>query len=128
MSNLPYQIIYGNRRDARLLWSPKEQMLYYRKRVLRSGNEDWVCYQEILRRNKTKDVVACSCALSVNPNRATCSRKSFIYSNHDNHASIFKDIVSRNNMVEDCILLKKATEGLSIKVPVGEIFTRELAK
>lgn len=128
MADLPYEIIIGHRRDAQLLWSPREKMLYYRKKVLKNKNEDWLCYQDILGRDKTKNVIACSCRMSVDRSKSTCNHKTFGHTSHENHEAIYKDLISRNKIIDDCILLNNATEGLSMDVPIGDIFTREMAK
>lgn len=125
LKNIPYEIIPGHRRDAQLLWSPDEKYLYFRKKI-DNGMEDWGCYQEMLRK-KNPGATSCSARLSVDRSRPTCSSKSMAHSAHNNHELIYMDLISRNKIVDDCINLKNAVEGLSIDVPVADIFTRELA-
>lgn len=123
--NLPYEIITGHRRDSRLLWSPSEKILYFRRKVA-NGKEDWGCYQEMLRKTDAS-VIPCSSRVLVDPAKSLCTPKQICHSYHQNHERLYKDLVSRNNIVDSCVNLRNDLAGLSAEVPVADIFTREMA-
>lgn len=135
MANVAHQLIMGHRLDGTLLWAPDEKHLYFKKKSLKNGNEDWICYQEMLLKQKgkpqgehTSDLTKCTSRILRNPAIQTCQRKKVAHTDHENHEKIYKDLVSRHNIYRDTVRLRDATAGLSMNVPVNDIFTRELAK
>lgn len=130
MAQLLYKKIRGKRYNSRLLWVPEEKHLFVRHRVNENRNkgEDWICYQTILRK-KNKNDVNCSSALHID-SKGICRRKNVrnSHTNHNNHQSIFDDLISLNNIKDDCITAKKVYEGISTSFSALDIFTRELSK
>lgn len=57
-----------------------------------------------------------------------CSRNKVVHSAHSNHEHIYKNMVTKNSVIEKCLAFKETSKGLSIKVPAYDIFTMELAK
>lgn len=128
MEQLPYKILTGHRRDGTLLYSLNEKYLYVKKKHHNcTGKEDWICYQEILCKSDSS-ATPCTSRVLVDPKTCSCVQKQVAHSIHPNHELILKDLISRNQIVDDVITLRDLCENLSIDVPVGDIFTRELAK
>lgn len=127
MADISYEIIQGHRSDSWLLWSPQEKLLYSKKRVGSNGMEDWICYQDMIRK-KQPDATSCTCRLLVDRSKPTCSRKSIEHTSHMNHQLIYDDLMSRNKIIKDCSDFNALTKGLSLQVPAQDFFTRELAK
>lgn len=126
--NLPYKMITGHRRNANLLYSLNEKYLYVKKKVHNNtGKQDWVCYQEILCKTDPK-AIPCSSRVLLDPKTNMCTPKKIPHTNHLNHEILEKDLLTREKVYDDCIALKNLTDGLSLSIPAGEIFTRELAK
>lgn len=44
-----------------------------------------------------------------------------------NHEMLYKDMKSKNKIIDDVVSLSKQLENLSTEVPAPDIFTRELA-
>lgn len=129
MAQLIYNKIRGKRRNASLLWIPQDKYLYVRHRehTDKSKGEDWICYQTILHK-KDKSVVNCSSA--VNIKNEMCTRKNVQnpHTNHNNHQIIYNDLITLNNIKDNCIAAKQLGEGLSMNISTCDIFTREIAK
>lgn len=128
MEQLPYKILTGHRRDGALLFSMNEKYLYVKKKHHKStGKEDWICYQEILCKSDS-NAMPCTSRVLVDPKTGSCTHKQIAHTYHPNHELILKDLISRNKIVDDVITLRELCENLSIDIPVGNIFTRELAR
>lgn len=121
------KIIPGHRAGGVLLWSPDEKLLYFKKKTAANGKEDWICYQEMIRKTD-KTAVECTCRLSVERATLKYFRKKVAHATHENHELIYDDLIACHKIVKDCADLKVMCEGLSIDVPASDIFTRELAK
>lgn len=123
-----FKIIPGHRRGSSLLYSANDKYLYVKKKVHNStGKEDWICYQEIL--CKTNPLATpCTKRILYDPKTTSCTDKQIVHSIHPNHELIANDLITRNEIVDNCVAMRDMCQDLSIKVPTGEIFTRELAK
>lgn len=123
-----YRKIRGKRRDSWLLWALEEKHLYVKHRVNGSQNEDWICYQNILCKTN-KNAVKCTSAVQIGSNKI-CRPKNGQnpHTKHANHQLIHDDLVSLNNIKDDCIAAKKSSSGLSTDISASDIFTREIAK
>lgn len=50
------------------------------------------------------------------------------HTTHENHEEIYKDMISKNNFIDDVVEISDKLAGLSTQVSNRDIFTRELAK
>lgn len=91
------------------------------------GGTDYICYQSILRKNlKKKKIPNCTSRVKID-NCGLCTRKRIPHSTHMNHEMLYKDMKSKNKIIDDVVSLSKQLENLSTEVPAPDIFTRELA-
>lgn len=124
MAEVPFIMVKGHRRNALLLFAYEDRHLYVRK-YRRNGKEEFVCYQSILRKS---DTCAKACAAGVIFQNSICSRKKIKHSRHEHHQSIYDDLVTRSRIIDRCISLKDAREGLVFSVPAQDIFTLEMSQ
>lgn len=127
MEQVSVEIIPSSRSDGCLMWAASEKHLYFKKSTQKNGKEDWICYQEMLSKTQ-KNAVRCTSRLSVDRSTLIATRKKIPHSHHENHELLYKDLLSRTNIVNDCVQLKKLCEGLSMNIRAHDVFTRELAK
>lgn len=122
---MPYTIIRGFTKGSHLLYVPGEKYLYVRKNKKRN---QYVCYQEMLLKSKSSPENSVQkCTGSVVLKDGKCfARKSHVP--HGNHKAKFDDYQSRNDIIDSCVQLRKLTEGLSIRVPAKQVFTRKISK
>lgn len=149
---MEYQLIKGFRRNANVVWSPQERYLYAHQ-CERNNRIEYICYQKILhdqyvvRKNKEKmkkknkkckenskyifkkkeKVLNCSARIKIDAN-GQCHRNTVEHSNHANHESLKKDMVTKNHIIDRCIEFKNVAKDLPIKVPANDIFTIELSR
>lgn len=132
--NVAHELITSHRLDSELLWVPGEKHLYFMKDTLKSGKEDWICYQEMLCKKKCQPSEGEPFDLTHvhrvfrDPTTQTCTRKRVEHTHHENHELIYDDLMSRHEIYSDALRFRDAAEGLSVKVPVTKIVTRTLAK
>lgn len=124
---MEYEILLGHRSDGNLLWIQEEKNLYIKKKTHKSGLEDWICYEQILQRNKT-ETASCTSRVLVDRQTKLCTRKKIEHIQHPNHDVIYKDLQTRNKIIDDSIAMRNLCEDLSVNVPAFDIFTREVAK
>lgn len=149
---MEFEYIEGLRRNAKVVWVPRERHLYVRN-VKRGGNIEYICYQKVLcnqniterkdknnndesigkherkkkKNNKREIVLKCNARVIVDGNEKY-TRNKIEHTFHENHEHIYKDMVSKNKIIDRCVAHKKVTEGLAVKVPTHDFFTLELAK
>lgn len=111
----------------------------YVTQARRNGKEEYICYQKILcktqnkkksKKNKKRrysSSIPCTARIIIDGN-GKCKRNKVIHSNHDNHELIYKDFVTKNNIIDRSIAIKNVLEGLPADVPIHDVFTHELAK
>lgn len=85
------------------------------------------------KKNKSKEekkdkVLNCTARVKIDKMETVCSRNNVSHSRHHNHENIYKEMVSKNAIIDKCIEFKKVTEGLPLKVPASDIFTLEMSK
>lgn len=132
---LSYEYVKGNRQLAVLVWIPKDKHLYVRH-IERGGKTEYICYQKILfKQEKLKksskmsrrDNSKCTARIKIDAN-GKCSRNNIAHTSHNNHEFLYKDIVSKNEIIDRCVAIKQSYGGIPVKVPVHDVFTVELAK
>lgn len=127
MEKIAVEKIQSSRSDGVLLWASEEKHVYVKKSTSPvTGLEDWICYQTIIRKTHP-DAPECTSRVLVDPENMTAVRKRVNHTNHQNHELIFKDLASRNKIINDCVQLKEMCDGLSIDVRASDVFTREMA-
>lgn len=126
MGEIVATIIEGHQKGSLLLWAPEEKHLFVRKGTpTKSGDIDWICYQTILRQQDPNET-ECTSRLKRTTN-GICFRNFLTHTAHKNHEIIYKDLMSKHKIVSDSVQFDKLCEGLAMKVPVNDFFTRELA-
>lgn len=127
---LDHVFLAGQRRNGKLLYVRKLKCLYVKKQKSKKAT-DYICYQTILRKNMKKNsknkVPACTSRVKVD-NHGRCTRKRISHTMHENHEKLYKDMISKNNFLDDVVTLSNQLAGLSTEVSSQDIFTRELAK
>lgn len=121
-----YEFVKAHRRDAYLLWLPNEKHLYSKKMNLGNGKIDFICYQNYMAQQNPK-IQPCTSRVQIDANQI-CYRKSIPHSTHENHELKYKDLFTKNQIVDKCIAFKKLFMDLPISVPSRDIFTLELSK
>lgn len=127
MESLPFEIVKGHRSDSNLLWISVDQNLYYKK-CNRNGNEEYECYQTILRKNRKMEYEAMYCTAGAVIKNGVCSHTTVRHTFHSNHKEIYVNLKARNSILDKCKAIKEITEDFCITVPARDIFTREMAK
>lgn len=126
---MEYIKIDGYRYGSILLYSYSDKCLYVKKSTRKCGQESWICYQSVLSDKKVKNsanIVKCTARVTIFNN--TGERNSIPHTAHDSHEILFKDIVSKNNMVETCKFLKENVEESSHKIAMNDIYCHEMKK
>lgn len=126
MDGLQYEFVKGKRRGSTLLWLPSEKHLYVKKTKRPNDDVVYICYQTGLFKSNPKDHPDCKARVTINAG-AKCSRNSLRHTEHTNHDIEFKDLETRNTIIENCISLNKMTIS-SANISARELFTREVAK
>lgn len=107
----------------------------------RNGKQEYICYQKILskpqnkkksKKNKTRrygnnSSIPCTARVIIDKN-GKCMRNKVPHSNHDNHEIFYKDLRTKNNIIDRSIAIKNVLDGLPTDVPMQDVFTHELAK
>lgn len=127
--SIDYVFVRG-RRDSQILYVPGHKCLYVKKRS-KKNSTDYVCYQTVLVKNKTKsaNVAIPQCTASVKiDNEGICSCKTTAHKAHVNHENIYKDMISKHSFLDQVVSISKMLEDLPVEVSNRDIFTRELAK
>lgn len=57
-----------------------------------------------------------------------CIRNKVPHTHHDSHEMIYKDMVTKNNIIDRSIAIKTVLDGIPVEVPIHDVFTHELAK
>lgn len=124
-----FERVRGFRRDSELIWVPAHKFLYV-KNVTRRGFEEFVCYQTVICDPKKKHNNGDRCTRRVKINLETKKMvcKDMMPHDHPSHETLFKDMQSKNKITDDCIAIGQTFKGLAIKVPISDIFTREMSK
>lgn len=127
MAELSHTIIKGHKQNSLLLWAPGEKHLFVKKGTpTKKGFVDWICYQTILCESDINEP-NCTARVKRNANNK-CFRKSISHTQHKDHFSIYKDLQSRNEIIDDCVAFSDLCDGLAMKIPVDDFFTRSLSK
>lgn len=127
MAEIPHTIVKGHQQNSLLLWAPEEKHLFVKKGTPnRKGDLDWICYQTILCEKDTNET-KCTSRIKRKTNGKSF-RKSLPHTQHKNHDLIYKDLQSRNGIIDDCIAFSELCDNLALKVPVNDFFTRALSK
>lgn len=129
MSDVSYEIVRGLRRDSQLIWVPNDGCLFVKKES-RRGFDEYVCYQTIIgdpKKKKSENFKPCTCRIKIDIETKIVAPRGKGHSEHENHVILYKDMQSKNKIVDDCIAISEACKGLSIKVPTNDIFTREIS-
>lgn len=127
MAEIIATIVKGHQEGSFLLWAHEEKHLFVKKGTpTKNGDIDWICYQTILCQQNPNEI-PCTSRLKRSTN-GVCIRKSIPHTAHNNHALIYNDLISRQQIVGDCLEFNKLCKGLAMKIPVNDFFTRELAK
>lgn len=126
-------MIQGVREGSRLLHIIAEDMLYVLKNK-RNGNEEYICYENILvapkKKNKTKANNSEKCTARVRIlSDGTCERMGVVgHSCHPNHASVRRDLQKSTNMKKNCQYLRDHFPEDAYRISNRHIFQREIAK
>lgn len=127
MAEIVAIIIEGHQQGSFLLWAPEEKHLFVKKGTpTKNGDIDWICYQTILCQHDSNET-KCTSRLKRAAN-GVCFRKSLPHKSHKDHTLIYNDLMTKQKIVGDCVQFNKLCEGLAMKVPVNDFFTRELTK
>lgn len=129
MQRLTYEKIRGNRIDTCLYWIPQERYLHVKKEE-RGGKIECICYQTVLANRKNKDaaqILNCTARRLIDSENQVSSN-GVPHSNHGDHQIIYNNLITRKNIVDTCIGVKNLLGDMPVKVSVGDVFTRELAK
>lgn len=124
-----YELIRGLRRDSKIIWVPTDKCLYVRKES-RRGCDEYICYQTILGDAKKKNILnipMCTCRVKIDIATGKLLPRKKSHTAHNDHELLYKDMKSKNKITDDVIAISEACKGLSIKVPINDIFTREIA-
>lgn len=128
MIGLKYELISGFRRNSQLIWISEDKHLYVKKKVQRRSRKAfYVCYNNILFKNKISKSEYQKCTAGVNIDcEDMCTRNSIKHTNHINHELLYKDFISRKNIINACTAPGTAEYGIELSARV--IFTKEIAK
>lgn len=122
-----FEKIRGHRTDSTLYWIPEEKFLYVKKEE-RGNKIECICYQTVLTNSNRKvDRKKCTARRFIN-SKGQISKSAISHTNHDNHELIYKDLITRKSIVDTCVGVQNLLGDISVKVSVGDIFTREIAK
>lgn len=127
--NPVYGLIKGNRRDSNLLWIKDEKFLYVKKDTKTRGI-DYICYQTIRsnpKKKRNENVIQCTSRRIVDA-EGKVTKNSIPHSNHENHESYYKDMMSKNAIIDTVILLRALDEDIGIRYSTHDVFTKELSK
>lgn len=126
---MKYIKIEGYRYGSILLYSYSEKCLYVKKSTRKGGQESWICYQSVLSDKKVKNSENISkCTARVTMFNNACERNNIAHTAHNSHEILFKDIVSKNNMIKTCRFLKENVGESSHKLSVNDIYCHEMKK
>lgn len=125
---MEYKRIRGARYDSELIWVAEHKCLYV-KNVTRRGHEEFVCYQTVITDPKKKDCYGIRCTRRVKIHLETKELvcRDMTPHNHPSHELLFHDMQSKNKIIDDCIAIAHVSKGLAIKVPISDIFIREIS-
>lgn len=129
---MEYRMVKGFRKGSDLLYLLAEKCLYRFKRR-RNGGKDYICYQTILskptKKKPARNEDRCNCNATVRLYLdGTCKFVNEPHSAHENHERIMRDMEKANNMKEKCQSLKNQFSEDSHKIPVRNIFQREVSR
>lgn len=116
--------------DKPLLYDVKAKYLYYLKNE-RNGMKIYECYQSVLSKRKKKkaniDTRKCTARVRVTDD-GRCETMYTCHTDHNNHEAIKRTAVKKRNMVIKCETLRDDFGEDANKIPVRNIFQREIAK
>lgn len=125
-----YEWVTGRQHTAKLLYS-KSQKCLFTKCISRNGGTDYICYQQILKKNTKLNaleaVIPCTSRVKVMPDGKYKS-KLIGHSAHENHEHIYKDLKTKADFLDKVKTLENMLEGLPVNVSNRDIFTIEMAK
>lgn len=123
---MEYCIIRGYRGESKLVYVPKEKYLYLKKNE-RSGNRTYICYQKVLlaRERKYEDHTKCNAVVIIDK-QGNCWKGKSHHTSHQNHRSIYNDLISLNSMKDTCQFLHDKAPASAHKIPLTEIIATEL--
>lgn len=128
--SINYEWLIGERRDGKLLYIPAHRCLYVKKRT-KKNSTDYICYQSILAKNKTKNVDKtipnCTASVKIDTN-GNCTANSIAHTVHQNHEILSRDMKSKNNFLDEVVAISKMLVDLPLEVSNRDVFTRELSK
>lgn len=126
MAEVKGHIIKGHKQNSLLLWTPEEKHLFVKKgSPNKKGEVDYICYQTVLIESDESQM---KCTARVKKKGNKYFKKSLPHTKHANHEDIYRDLLSRNEIIDDSIAFSNLCNGLSMKVPVSDFFTRALSK
>lgn len=107
-----------------IYYSSKEKHLYVQRGKMRNGDLYLACYDTILNKLNSQ----CSAKRVYNKGNRYSRSTNHKHTKHGHHEIIYRDLVSLNNMKNQCRYLTQNFPTSAHKVPIKEIFLQELAK
>lgn len=143
---MEHRILEGFRKGSKLVYI--DENLYFRKVKRPNGNEEFICYQQILDKQLKKDfiqsnqpgdeTVAMICDESRNKTYCTArvvlkldgtfSRNSIAHTKHGNHKNIVADLNSLREMESLCNNMREKLPLSAHKLSPKEVFLQVMAK
>lgn len=125
-------MVKGFREGSELLYVFSEKCLYRFKRN-RNGAKIFVCYQTILskptKRGPSRKEDRCECNATVRLNAdGSCTFVHTPHTQHNDHEAIMRDMSKMNTIKQNCKVLKDKFAEDSHKIPLRNIYQREIAK
>lgn len=118
------------------MYVPSEKHLYLTQ-IKRNGKEEYICYQKVLARPKNKKKVkkrrqhgssiSCTARVVIHPD-GRCVRNKKPHTDHDNHELIYKDLASKNRIIDRSLEIQNVLDGIPLDIPTHHVFTQELSK
>lgn len=128
MTGLKYELVSGFRRNSQLIWIPEDKHLYVKKKVQKKSRKAfYVCYNSIMFKNKIckTEYIKCLAGIAIDCD-SVCARNSVKHTNHINHELLYKDFISRKNIINACITPSTLNNG--IEISARAVFTKEISK
>lgn len=113
-----------------LYYLPEEKHLFLRK-TSTNGMAYLVCYDTIIakpRKKRDSNVSVCTARCQLDERTEQCLRNKSVHSDHQNHETIYRDLISLNAMKNQCRFLAEKFPYSAHLVPISEIFLIEMAK
>lgn len=107
-----------------LYYSAKERHLYVQRGKMRNGDPYLACYDTVF----NKSISKCSAKRVYNTANRYSRSTNPNHTKHGNHEIIYRDLVSLNNMKNQCRYLAQNFPTSAHKIPIKEIFLQEMAR